>query len=162
MQPDPVFEQFLDPGKRAIATAELASRGIAAIPILASLFDGKARNSFGVPYIKLGIPIDCALVVAGKLGSLAKPLEGYLRDAVASGHPYAPQALGAIGSLEEASIMALADQLGCNSIASAEAAYVLVRYGFQNHDSVLKAIQSSENAAKSIGSAIRYLPNIDR
>ncbi len=61
-----LFERFLSPAERHIATHNLASLGTDALPILESLFSGSAKNQFGVPYSQIGT-IDCALIVVGLL-----------------------------------------------------------------------------------------------
>lgn len=91
-----LIEAFLSPSARAQATHELASYGAEAIPVLRSIFDGKATNQFGVSYCKLGMPIDCALVVVALLGNIAAPLEEFIRCHLVAGHPYAESALAAI------------------------------------------------------------------
>jgi hypothetical protein len=141
------FDRFLSPAERAKATYELASMGKDALPILKALFDGKAVNKWGVRYRDLGMPLDCSLVVARKMGYEAKPLERFLRDAVLSGHMYAPAALGALGSLEEASIAALSRSLSSEDLLfSIEAVGALHIAGLTNHPSVVRELQISPRA----------------
>jgi len=71
---------FLTPASRGWATHELASRREAAIPLLRAIFAGDARNEHGVPYRNLGMPLGCALVTAGLLGSVAQSLEDFVRS----------------------------------------------------------------------------------
>jgi hypothetical protein len=160
MRPDPIFEEFLQPSQRAKATVELVARGAEAIPVLITLLSGEAKNAFGVPYIRLGNPLDCALVAAGRLGALSKPLEPYIREALSSGHVYAASALGFLGTLEEATVVELAAQLAGNVILSTEAAASLVRCGQVGHPSVVKAARSSPQAAQALARAVTYLASI--
>ncbi|AYN96962.1 hypothetical protein EAW52_25040 [Pseudomonas sp. LTJR-52] len=95
-----LIEAFLSHVERASATHELAAYGVSAIPMLRAIFDGTARNQFGVSYCKLGMPIDCALVAVSLLGQVAAPLEEYVRQQLAAGHPYAENALSALKSGE--------------------------------------------------------------
>jgi hypothetical protein len=145
-----IFERLLDVGQRAIATQELADQGEGALPILESLFSGTAKNQWGVPYRQLGTPFDCALVAAARLGSTAIPLEGYLRAAVQSGHPYAAQALAALGTLKDESIAALASQLETDHLLATEAAIALVCTNNTHHSSVKEAIARSAAAATAL------------
>jgi HEAT repeat protein len=142
------FERFLSPAERAKATCELASMGKDALPILKALFDGEAVNKWGVRYRDLGMPLDCSLVAAQRLGPEAKSLERFLRDAVLSGHRYAPAALSALGILEEASIAALSKSLSSEDLLfSIEAAWALYIAGLTNHPSVVRECQISPRAA---------------
>lgn len=153
---DPIFERFLQPGDRGPATADLAGRGASALPILQSLFDGTAVNRYGVAYRRLGPPLDCALVVAGQLGPLARPLEPFLRAELRSGHPYAAQTLGALCVLDEDSVVALAEAIGGTDIMMAmEAAASLVRCGALEHPAVKAAVDASATAAKVLRAAMR-------
>ncbi|MCV2366462.1 hypothetical protein LNV23_23815 [Paucibacter sp. DJ1R-11] len=156
MQPDPVFEEFLQPATRARATTELAARGAEAIPVLRSLFSGEAKNAFGVPYIKLGTPLDCALVAAGRMGPLSKPLEPYIRDALSIGCNYAAHALASIGTLEEATISALATQLKNPLLISTDSAVTLAHCGQLNHPSVIEAVKSSLQAERAVAAALKF------
>ncbi len=94
-----IFERFLQPSERAAATIELVTQGAAALPILQSLLSGEATNSWGVPYRKLGVPVDCALVAIQRLGPIALPLEAYVKHEIENGHSYAADALTAIHAL---------------------------------------------------------------
>lgn len=86
-------ERFLNAGERAKATCELADTGEKAIPILRSIFDGTAKNSFGISYSKLGMPLSCAIVACGQLGAKAESLINFINEQVALEHPYAVEAL---------------------------------------------------------------------
>lgn len=158
MRGDPVFEEFLQPAMRAKATAELATRGAGAIPVLEALFSGEAKNAFGVPYVKLGTPLDCALAAAGLLGPLAKPLEPHLREALLRGHIYAAHALGQLGSIEEATVLALSAKLSDPSRISWEAANVLARFGLRLHPSVLEAVRAFPQAERVVTAATASRP----
>ena len=157
MTPVSLFEKFSNPSERARATAELASLGVEAIQPLHLLFSGEAKNSFGVPYRQLGMPLDCGLVVAGRLGPLAKPLEKHLREALAGGHIYAAEALGQLGTLAEESIEALVTTLVAKTDIAFESACALVYSGCSSHPAVAKAVRSSSAAAVLIGRAASYL-----
>ena len=91
------LRSFQSPSDRARATCELALCGQEAVPLLRSILDGSAKNEFGVAYGKLGMPIDCALVAITRLGPVAKPLEPLVRQQLSAGHPYAQDALSALG-----------------------------------------------------------------
>jgi hypothetical protein len=93
-----LIEAFLNPAERALATHELAAYGANSVPVLRSVFDGSAKNKFGVSYCKLGMPIDCALVVVSLLGQTAAPLKEFVQQQLAAGHPYAENALLALGT----------------------------------------------------------------
>jgi hypothetical protein len=129
------------------AEQDLIARGQAAIPMLSSFFTGEAKNCFGVPYRILGLPLDCAIIVAGQLGPLAKPLESQLRDELRRGHRYAPGALRRIGSLEDESILVLAKCLDGDWDLSFESAATLIHYRCAGHSEVLKVTSSSKRAA---------------
>jgi hypothetical protein len=133
---DPVFERFLVPSDRAQATHELAARGALAVPLLQALFSGQATNQNGVAYPQLGMPLDCGLVAASHLGQLARPLEPYLREELIKGHPYAAQALGSLGTLENESILGLAAALQGNVLLAFEAANALARCHALAHPAV--------------------------
>lgn len=148
---DSIFERFLSPAARAEAVSELASQGSQAVPALASLFDGSARNSFGIPYRQLGMPLDCGLLAARSLGTLARPLEPFLRDELRAGHPYAAAALGALGTLSDESIGVLAEALRSDPATALEAAAALSRCGATGHAAVKAAAASSTIAGKALG-----------
>jgi len=145
-----IFERFLDPGQRSVATKELADQGKDALPVLESLFDGTAKNQWGIPYRQLGTPVDCALVAATRLGPTAIPLEPYLRAEVLRGHSYAVEALVALGSLQDESIVALSSQLEADNLLAYEAASALVRAGHADHPSVKEIEARSTRAAAAV------------
>jgi hypothetical protein len=147
-----IFESFLQPGERANATYRLAALGVDAIPILESLFSGAAKNRWGVSYSKLGMPLDCGLVTIKLLGPLAKPLEPFVRECLHSGHIYAAEALRAIGTLDEASIIELAACLDRNPNLASEAAYTLYCCGVEEHEAVIEIVNFSPFASQILSS----------
>lgn len=90
-------EAFLTPSKRSWATNELASYGERAVPILRAILDGSAVNQYGVAYRRLGMPVDCVLVTVRMLGPTANSLRELVQAEVDAGHPYAEEALRALG-----------------------------------------------------------------
>ena len=152
-----VFERLTSALARGNATEEIAARGEAALPMLRALFDGSATNAHGIAYRNLGPPLDCAIVAAGRLGSLARPLEPFLRDELRRGHRYAPDALGALGTLAEESVTALAQALDSDDFElGVEAAAALIRCGLRDHPLVQAALASSERSRKSFGIAVKH------
>lgn len=141
-----LFDRFCCPSTMMDAELELIELGLGAIPILESLFIGEARNQYGVPYRKLGLPVRCAMEVAARLGPIAKPLEPYLRDEVAMGDPAAAMCLRYMGSLEEDTVKTLVHALGGDYDMSAEAALTLIMCGTEGHPRVLAACMNSERA----------------
>ncbi|RBO81859.1 hypothetical protein [Marinomonas aquiplantarum] len=91
-------ERFLKPADRAKAVCELESLGEDAIPILRTILDGTAKNKFQVSYNKLGMPVECSLVVIQRLGKAAKDLEPFVEQWLERGHPYAQEALHEINT----------------------------------------------------------------
>jgi hypothetical protein len=89
-------EAFLTPSKRGWATNELTSYGRGAVPLLRAILDGSAVNRNGVPYRRLGMPVDCALVTVKMLGPAANSLRKLVQAEVDAGHPYAEAALRAL------------------------------------------------------------------
>jgi hypothetical protein len=147
---DSIFEQFLNSANRAEATLALADRGSAAIPLLASLFDGSAKNKNGVPYRQLGVPLSCGLIAAQHLGATARPLEPFLRNELLAGHAYAAAALGALGTLSPESVHALAQALRADSLQACEAAKALSLCGAIDHTTVKEMAASSTTAARAL------------
>src|SRR5262245_37779592 len=151
--PDPTafFDRFLDPGARSVATHELAAHGAEAVPVLAALFGGTARNASGRPYAEIGA-LDCGFVTARLLGPLARPLEPHLVAGVRRKHIYAVEALGALGRLRDESVEELArvvavfDDGGADWNVAMEAAAALVRCGALDHPAV-RAIAAGEGGA---------------
>ena len=146
----PFFERCLKPGERALATVELAAQGSAALPILEALFSGEAKNQWGISYKSLGTPLDCGLIVAARLGEVAKPIERHLVVALKCGHVYAAAALGALGDLDDISIGELAMTLDGSATLSFEAADALVRCGAAEHPDVTAITRLSQRAATAM------------
>ena len=156
-----LFEKLLNGETMISAERELLAAGAAAVPILASIFDGTARNAFGVAYRDLGLPLRCALEVAAQLGPQAKPLEGFLVQELLNGMWPAASALGALRSLEDSSIVALASCLDSrdNDLAM-ESAVALIHCGETHHIEVERAASQSMQAAKSIALMQRHLQRV--
>jgi hypothetical protein len=153
-----VFEKFLSPSTMMEAEQQLLALGDQALPILESLLTGDAKNRFGVPYRSLGLPLRCTLEVARRLGPVAKPLERYLRDELKRGDHVAALALGSLGHLEDASVVALATVLEDKSWdLSLESALALVRCGAAQHPAVVKAMNESPKARDSMTQATKPL-----
>jgi len=100
--------------------------------------------------------MDCGLVAAGRLGVLAKPLEPYLCEALCGGHVYAAHALGLLGTLDEASIVQLANKLDGDPNLSFECAAALIACGQTGHQAVLDAVARSERAAKVMAHVAKH------
>ena len=103
-----LLDRLTSPTTMMAAELELLSRGPACLPVLASILDDSATNPFGVPYGRLGLPRRCAQEMAISLGAAAKPLEDLLTKDALLGHAAAVRALGVLGSLDVASVAALA------------------------------------------------------
>lgn len=129
-----------------------------AVPVLVSISDGTAKNSFGVAYRDLGLPPRCAIDVARRLGSQAKPLEGLLVQEQLRGSSPAVSALGYLCSLEESSVDALAACLDSrDGDLSAESAVALIRRNEADHAAVACVTAQSARAAKNIALMQRHL-----
>ncbi|HLS43512.1 MAG TPA: hypothetical protein VK026_09585 [Paenalcaligenes sp.] len=112
------------------AEKELLAAGPAVVPVLVSILDGSARNSFGVAYRDLGLPLRCAIEMAYRLGPQAKPLEGLLVQELSKGSSSAAKALGYLRSLEDSSIIALVACLDSQDVdLAAESTAALIRTG---------------------------------
>ncbi|RDH41258.1 hypothetical protein [Zooshikella ganghwensis] len=143
-----IFERFCDPSTMIEAEQELVSMGEQAVPILESFFNGNAKNKFGIPYRKLGLPMTCALETARRIGSLSKPLEIYFREELKSGNHTAAMALCSLKSIEEESTVALAESLSGDLFLASESAVTLIKHSKVDHSAVLKKLTESEPAAK--------------
>jgi hypothetical protein len=130
------------------AELQLVNGGADSLPALESLLKGEAKNRFGVPYAQLGLPLQCALEVARRLGSVAKPLEPYLREQLRRGQLTAAGALGSLGTLEQDSITQLAVSLEDRSDLAMESAMALLTCGESSHPTVLEITTRSKAAAK--------------
>ncbi len=140
------------------AEEELLVEGVNAIPLLAELLEGTARNVHGVPYRALGLPLRCAVEVSGRLGPAAKPLERLLLDELARGYVPAAMALGRLGTLEERSVRALASCLeSSDADIVAEVAVALINCGRIAHPAVVRITGSSKRAAIHVLQMQHYL-----
>lgn len=143
-------ERLLQQNTMMEAENELLAAGPLALPLLASILDGTARNRFGVAYRSLGLPLRCAVEVAARLGPVAKPLESLLTRELAAGYMPAAMALGCLGTLDEATILALADCLdSSDGDLAVESAVALVRCGQAEHAEVARATKHSPQAARN-------------
>lgn len=153
-----LLERLLSQEAMIDAERDLLVEGAAAVPMLASIMDGTARNSFGVAYRDLGSPLRCAIEVAGRLGPQAKPLEALLVQELSKGSCPAASALGYLRSLENSSVVALVTCLDSrDEELAAESAAALIRCGEADHAEVVRAIGQSARAAKNIALMQRHL-----
>lgn len=139
------------------AEQELLALADSAVPVLVTLFNGEARNQFGVPYRKLGLPLRCGIEVAARLGRIAKPLEPYLREELQKGDRSAAMALRMLGTLEHETVTALAASLLGDLDLSHESAYALVCCEEAEDPEVRKLVESSEKAKALLSWAASYL-----
>lgn len=148
-----LFERLLSTATMLAAQQELIDMGAQAAPILASLLNGDAKNSFGVPYRELGLPLRCALETAIRLGQAAKQLEPLLVKELANGDCTAATALGALGTLGQESVDFLAHALDGSDgndpehNLAFESAAAILRCGELGNPSIQKRISQSEPAA---------------
>jgi hypothetical protein len=158
------LDRFLEPSERSKATHALAAFGERALPVLDALFSGEAKNHFGVRYADLGTgTLACGLVAATILGPIAKPLEPHLRHLLLHGHgEYAAAALGSLGSLETASVAALAAELDGNPLIAFEAAVALIACGAADETVVTQVRDASPRAAKCLEGAAEYVAKSER
>lgn len=125
-----LLDRLTSPTTMMVAELELLSRGVACLPVLASILDDSATNAFGVAYGRLGLPRQCAQEMASRLGAAAKPLEDLLTKDALGGHLAAVRALGMLGSLNADSVAALARNIpGADSDLASESALALLRCG---------------------------------
>lgn len=141
----PEFELFLG-GTKSFLEGErlLIENGPLSIPKLEAFFSGEAKNEFGAEYRTLGQAMTCALETACRLGSQAKPLETHLRRVLATGNHTAAMALGALGSLAQESVVALASAMLATSgpryiDLAFESATALIKCGRASDPSFLAA-----------------------
>ncbi|MDB6010392.1 MAG: hypothetical protein JWL65_2642 [Gammaproteobacteria bacterium] len=136
---------------------QLLSGGADSLPALESLLKGEAKNRFGVPYVQLGLPLQCALEVARRLGPIAKPLEPHLREQLRRGNYTAAMALRSLGSLGQDSISQLAVSLESGGLDLAmESAMALLACGEADHPTVLEVVACSKAAARMLEQARQY------
>lgn len=150
------FERFLSPKDRAIATNELAKTGEPALEILEALFDGSAKNRFGVSYKDIGA-LGCGFVTAKMLGELAKPLEVFIRDGIESDHVYAIEAAGTLINISENTAIELARAAMRNPFG--EAPYSLIKCGEHKNPKVLSIIGGDSKTVSAIEKAENHLNN---
>ena len=134
-----VYERLSHPSSMMAAEMELLAMGVDALPILESIFSGEAKNSFGVPYKQFGLARQCALEIAVRMGSSAKSLEPYVREEVLRGaQPAAARAMRAFAPLQDASVIALAKNVGRSGSldVSLESALTLFKLGYADHPSL--------------------------
>ena len=156
--PHPYFDRFYHRVNMIEAEMELIALGEGAIPILETLFNGEARNEYGIPYRNLGLPLECAMEVVKRLGPTAKPLEHYLRAEVPTWGRVAAPCLRNMGTLEDETIVVLADVLRSDDTSVvAEVPYVLIRCGAGEHPAVVEALSQSEKARRFFNDALEYL-----
>jgi hypothetical protein len=157
---DTIFELFLNPATMIEAERQLLSLGVDSLPALESLLKGEAKNSFGVPYLQLGLPLKCALEVACRLGPVAKPLELHLREQLRRGNPTAAMALGSLGTLEQDSIIQLAVSLEGDVFLAMESATALLACGEASHPTVLEVAARSKAAASVLERASAHRKHV--
>jgi hypothetical protein len=144
------------------AELELVNGGADSLPALESLLKGAAKNRFGVPYARLGLPLECALQVVRRLGPVAKPLEPYLREQLRCGNLTAAAALGSLGTLEQDSITQLSVSLEDSPILAMESAMALLVCGEGDHPTVLEMASGSRAAARILERARAWHNRIRR
>lgn len=158
--PGRLVADFLNPARRALATHELAALGADAVPVVASVLDGSARNAFGVPYRAFGEALRCAVVTARHLGPLALSLEPALVSELANADPCiraeAAAALGALTALSESGIVALATRLDDAPDPAMEAAIAILRLNLAQRQCVLDALGRSARAALTFARATQW------
>ncbi len=144
-----VYERLSHPSSMMDAEMELLVTGVDALPVLESIFSGDAKNLFGMPYKEFGLARQCALEIAVRMGSSAKLLEVYIRDEVLRGvQPAAARAMRGFAPLEDASVIALAKNVGRSGSldVSLESALTLVRLGYADHPAVLRQLSELPSA----------------
>ena len=146
-----VFEALNSPNYLTVMK-ELESLGSGAIPLLEAIFNGEAKNKFGVPYRDLGQPLSRALIVARHIGAASKSLEKYLIIELKNKHPEAPAAIGALGSISNDGVKALINSLGDDILYSVEVAAALKRHDLLNHHLVVQAVSLFPVARKAVES----------
>lgn len=146
-----LYERLKDRRSMMDAEQELLEMGPDAVPLLEAIFSGEARNQFGVPYRRLGLPLECALETACRMGPTAKPLEKRIREELKQGvYRAAAMALRKLAPLEDESVVALANAMGNdgNLDLSFEAALILMQLGHSTHAAVQRCLAEKPAAAK--------------
>lgn len=154
---DPLFEKLNSVSTMVDAERELAAMGTAAVVRLTALFEGSSCNQWGIPYRNLGLPLQCALEVAARLGPIAKPLESYIAAELPHSEA-AARALGALDKLDSSSLSALALALDADLNVAGECARVLVQQGEDRSPVVKQVERSSATAQKHLEAARRQSP----
>ena len=144
----PIFERFMNAATMIDAEQELLGQGAGAVASLAAFFNGDEKNEWDVPYRQFGLPMRCALEVARRMGPAAKPLEAYLRAELDDGRFIAAMALGALSTLDEASVVSLAGRLRDGSDMACECALALIHCGMETHAAVTKVLANSYQASR--------------
>lgn len=144
----PIFERFMHPATTTDAEQDLLAQGTGAVATLATLFSGEAKNQWGIPYRQFGPPLRCALDLARRMGPLAKPLEPFLRAELDDGSVAAAMALGALGTLDNASVQSLARRLRDGADMASESAIALIKCGMQTHPLVTHVLANSYQATR--------------
>lgn len=153
---DSLFEQLSSIETMIEAEQEIIALGDAAIPLLKTLFDGSARNEWGVSYRELGLPLRCGFEIIMRLGSRAKPLEPYIHIEL-PGSEAAARALRALRELTPPSVEALADALEGDFNVAREAAFALIACGQDRSPPVESVVERSREARELLETA-RRLP----
>jgi len=144
-----LISELTSPRTMMAAEQRFLSAGSDAVPVLETIFNGEAKNEHGVAYKQLGLPLRCALEIALRLGSLAKPLEPYIREEVSRGVYWtAAAALREMPPLEDASVTALATALSGELDPAPEAARTLIQLGHAEHPAVQREVATSPKAEK--------------
>jgi hypothetical protein len=157
-----LIDQFLDPSRRGEATHRLAALGTPAVPVIASVLDGSARNQFGISLRSVSAEVArCALVSARHLGQAAAPLEPLLRAELSSEFAWlrteAAGALAGLESVSEETLVALAALLDSGEEAAFEGATAIVRLGLCEHPAVAATVDASPRARHNLAAARRRI-----
>ena len=155
-----IFERFTNTSTMIDAEKELIALGEEAIPILETLFNGSAKNQFGVPYRKLGLPMTCALETVCRIGQYSKPLESYLCEELKNGNHTAAMALSSLTSIEDESVIALAECLRSDLNLASESAAALIKHNKSDHSAVLKELSESESSAHAFERVSKWKSSI--
>lgn len=144
-----LYEQLADRGSMMDAEQELLAMGADSIPVLEAIFDGEAKNAFGVPYRQFGLPLNCALEIACRMRAAAKPLEGRIREELKRGaFSAAAMAMRGLAPLEDDSVVALANAVGSENLdVSFAAAISLLETGHAMHPAVQRRLSESASAS---------------
>ncbi len=142
------------------AEKELIALGEDAIPILETFFNGSAKNRFGVPFRQLGLPMTCALETVRRIGQYSKPLESHICEELKNGNHTAAMALCSLTSIEDESVIALAECLRGDLNLASESAAALIKHNKSHHVAVLKELSESESSAHVFERVSKWNSNI--